>query len=101
LCKTLRRHHRGIRQPGFGDSDSNERKQKGPDVAARAKRSLNPTILRYSDHGMCITATHRIRANILTEPQSAQQSQNIQTLLEAEKEAAKVVQQARECTCQC
>jgi hypothetical protein len=30
--------------------------------------------------------------------QAAQQSQGIQTLLEAEKEAAKVVQQARQCT---
>jgi hypothetical protein len=29
--------------------------------------------------------------------QSAQQSQGIQTLLEAEKEAAKIVQQARQC----
>jgi Vacuolar (H+)-ATPase G subunit len=29
--------------------------------------------------------------------QAAQQSQGIQTLLEAEKEAAKVVQKAREC----
>ena len=30
--------------------------------------------------------------------QAAQQSQGIQTLLEAEKEAAKIVQQARQCT---
>ena len=34
-----------------------------------------------------------------TPTQAAQQSQSIQTLLEAEKEAAKVVQQARQCTC--
>ena len=32
--------------------------------------------------------------------QAAQQSQGIQTLLEAEKEAAKVVQQARQCQSQ-
>ncbi len=33
----------------------------------------------------------------MTLVQAAQQSQGIQTLLEAEKEAAKVVQQARQC----
>lgn len=32
-------------------------------------------------------------------PQSAQQSQGIQTLLEAEKEAAKIVAKARTCEC--
>jgi Vacuolar (H+)-ATPase G subunit len=36
---------------------------------------------------------------ILTPTQATQQTQGIQTLLEAEKEAAKVVQQARQRTC--
>jgi uncharacterized protein YjlB len=34
---------------------------------------------------------------LLTHGQAAQQSQGIQTLLEAEKDAAKVVQEARQC----
>ena len=37
----------------------------------------------------------------LTYSQAAQHSQGIQTLLEAEKEAAKVVQQARQCASLC
>lgn len=37
-------------------------------------------------------------AAVPAEFQSTQQSQGIQTLLEAEKEAAKVVQKARQCT---
>ena len=35
---------------------------------------------------------------LLTHGQAAQQSQGIQTLLEAEKDAAKVVQESRQCT---
>lgn len=39
-----------------------------------------------------------VRQQALTQrAQAAQQSQGIQTLLEAEKEAAKIVQQARQC----
>ncbi|KAH0582852.1 hypothetical protein H2248_010757 [Termitomyces sp. 'cryptogamus'] len=38
-------------------------------------------------------------ATLLIRLQAAQQSQGIQTLLEAEKEAAKIVQQARQCWC--
>lgn len=46
--------------------------------------------------------TYTLHSNIaplFNHPQAAQQSQGIQTLLEAEKEAAKIVQKARTCEC--
>ena len=42
--------------------------------------------------------SHNTQTPLTRRVQAAQQSQSIQTLLEAEKEAAKVVQQARQCT---
>lgn len=44
----------------------------------------------HRPHTVRLSYTHHV-------PQAAQQSQSIQTLLEAEKEAAKIVQQARQC----
>ena len=51
------------------------------------------TILSYH-HGICLPSSPH---HPLTPLQAAQHSQGIQTLLEAEKEAAKIVQQARQC----
>lgn len=47
---------------------------------------------------MVIASITLLHPLLIISLQAAQQSQGIQTLLEAEKEAAKIVQQARQCT---
>lgn len=66
-----------------------------------ARRRLRQRSLKHSlscdRDGQC--ARSPVPDAVLSLLQSSQQSQSIQTLLEAEKEAAKTVQQARQCQC--
>lgn len=56
---------------------------------------------QHDDRRYIIFNELRLTSYLLTHyTQAAQQSQGIQTLLEAEKEAAKIVQKARTCKCQ-
>ena len=48
-------------------------------------------------HGTLCCSSLRLYCTLTDPSKAAQQSQGIQTLLEAEKEAAKIVQQARQC----
>jgi len=45
-----------------------------------------------------VRTASRVCLHLTKETQAAQQTQGIQTLLEAEKDAAKIVQQARQCS---
>lgn len=64
-------------------------------TVALPRRSFNTPSFRPPWSVLSCTA----RTVLTRSAQAAQQSQSIQTLLEAEKEAAKVVTQARQCMC--